>query len=220
MIKKIVLFCAVFLSYELSAQNDSIYSVPIHKGTFITNLSGRITSGSTDITDQSSTSEIVNNDYIFGTKSGYFVADKWVVGGNLFLQREAQQSDILKTSSEKFFIGPWLRYYFSVHDNTSIYAQFSPLYVKTFSSTFINDATLVEVNMESVGGGFGVEMGVGFNYYLSDKVAFNIGVDLIQSKYKGERKNYLLNTLNSETTKETFLSVSFGFEIYLQQFFF
>ncbi|GAA0721988.1 outer membrane beta-barrel protein [Aquimarina litoralis] len=109
------------------------------------------------------TGDIKNNSFEFTPRAGFFVSDNIAVGARLGFTTSKQETPLtedLKTNT--FNIGGFGRYYFTPSNKFSIFGELGLEYA---SSKTEQGAGELKIN------GFGVNVGPGVSYFLSDHFA-------------------------------------------------
>jgi len=75
-------------------------------------------------------------------------------------------------------------------------------------------------NNQLTGNGYGGSLGTGFTYVINPNIGFDLtlGYNIIQ--FYAKDHNLIDNTIARLKFKESYISVSFGFQIMLNEFFF
>lgn len=205
----VLFFCHNFL---LCAQSDST----LLKGRFTTSLFGFIESQNTSaggINFSGST-----NGYIIGTKSGVFVADNWALGLSLTLDRTETKNDVFIYNEEQVTLGFWTRWFFFHKKSVGLFADLNPYIVSVDRRL---DALDTNANLISIEGlGFGFAPGVGFAYFLNRNISFSLHLDYFYSFVYATRKESIIQSSINDQLEVNKLRFSFGFQIYLDEFFF
>ncbi|WP_020527818.1 hypothetical protein [Flexithrix dorotheae] len=221
---KIILILTYFIMFQsgylfAQSENDSTrhYSGPFQKERFLTGLNGNISSGAFS-TSSSNNQKTFDNSYSFGTKSGFFVKDKWAVGGDFKISRSSQNSTI-SYSSELLQLGPWSRYYLSDHDYGSLFPEISIFYANSREdSQILNGPQNFHEALNTRGGG--IEVGAGFTYIIDNKVGFDLVLSYKSIFLSGTKEDFINNTQTKESVFTDVISFNFGFTIFIDEFFF
>lgn len=139
-------------------------------------------------TENNKNTEVKTTQFNFTPKAGYFVTDKIAVGVNLGFGSDItdNKNTNVKNSANAFGAGVFGRYYFlEVGSRFKTYAE--------VNADYANTRTKVTTAGNSVDGpkanGFGVNAGIGANYFLTEKIAVNFAfanvIGYNTSKVKG-----------------------------------
>ena len=192
--------------------NDSI-KTPFRKGRWLTGISGAINSSTNELksTDEKGSS----NEYAFNILGGNFIADRWLIGGIIQMDR-SDADGLADISTEGLFIGPFASRYFSASERGSLFLALAPGYTRYRNElSFVDD---LEENVElSEGSGFGLIINLGYSYVVFDRIAFDIGVSLGQRWVNVERRIEPGDIVLSDDITLRNISFSFGFRVLLDQ---
>jgi hypothetical protein len=211
--------CIVLLLSSISLFSQERDSTILIKGRYITGLSGSISSQSVNgnILGGQVTRKV--NEYIIGTKSGYFIQDGWTLGLDFTLSKSEFKNPELHVSSEKLSLGLWSRYYFMRYYNGALYAELTPFYTVINELNDIQTANFVFAQ-ELHGRGYGIKPAFGFAYLINKNVGFGMSVSYQIGRIYADRTDLILETISKEDYEFSQLNFNFSFQIYLDQFFF
>lgn len=141
-------------------------------------------------TTNNKNTEVKTTTFNFNPKVGYFLTDKIAVGLNLAAgtvnkEENAQGADI-ETKSNLLGAGVFGRYYFlELGSRFKTYAELNADYTNSKSEVTTAGNTVKAPKTDA----FGVNAGIGANYFLTDKIAINFAfanvVGFNTSKVKG-----------------------------------
>ncbi|TAI47325.1 outer membrane beta-barrel protein [Flagellimonas allohymeniacidonis] len=194
---------------------DSL-NTPFRKGRWLTGLSGSISSNSSEV--RGSDLKTITNEFGLNISTGQFIKDRWLVGGTLNADRASSGGNIDSTT-ETLYIGPFTGYYLSSNSRGSLFARFSPGYVRYNEETQLNTLS-VPSELESEGSGFGMLIGLGYSYVIHDKIAFDIGFDLNLFWIGIDQVQQPPGTTTSQNLTISNTAFTFGFNVILDDFFF
>lgn len=117
------------------------------------------------------------NSFSFTPKAGYFLTDKFAVGVELHFSSEKKEDYTVGAETldkdNMFGAGVFGRYYFlELGKRFKTYAEAGVGYASIKNETKLGNAAAVEAKLN----GFGVNAGVGANYFLTEKIAINAGL--------------------------------------------
>lgn len=209
----VLLLCTIPL---LAQDRDSTILI---KGRYITGLNGSISSQSVNGNLLGGQVNRKVNEYIIGTKSGYFIRDGWTLGLDFTLSKSEFKNPELHVSAEGLSLGLWSRYYFTRFYNGALYAELTPFY------TVINELNDIQTtnfvfSEELHGRGYGIKPAFGFVYLINKNVGFGMSVSYQIGRIYAERTDLILETISKEDYEFSQLNFNFNFQIYLDQFFF
>lgn len=182
---------------------------------WISGLNGRISSG--NITDRLSNSGTVENVFDFTSESAYFFKDGLAIGWTL-TGSGSINTGMSETSA--FSLGAFTRIYFSKRrDIGALFGELSMQYVSVNSKfTTLNSA--VPFNERVSGAGFGFSMSIGYTYLLMDAIGFDFKMKYDGAWLDGQRSNTISNIEAPIDTYSGKISFSFGFTVFINEFFF
>lgn len=139
-------------------------------------------------TENNKNTEVKTSNFNFRPKAGYFLTDKIAVGVNLGFgstTNDNKKTDLEK-STNSFGAGVFGRYYFlEVGSRFKTYAELNADYTSSSSKTKTANTTVKDPKAN----GFGVNAGIGANYFLTEKIAVNFAfanvIGYNTSKVKG-----------------------------------
>ncbi|MBX2841694.1 MAG: hypothetical protein KTR26_07975 [Flammeovirgaceae bacterium] len=205
------------LAQEENDSTNQVYTGPFEKGRFITGLNGNISSGAFS-TASSNNQKTFDNSYSFGTKSGFFVKNKWAIGGDFKISRSSQNST-LSYSSELLQIGPWTRYYLSGNEYGSLFPEISIFYANSREETkILNGSQNFHETLNTRGGG--IEIGAGFTYIIDKKVGFDLVLSYKSILLSGTKEDFITQLQTKESVFTDVISFNFGFSVFIDEFFF
>lgn len=211
----IILFVLIGSHKGLAQKPDTTV---LHQGRYITGLNGSI-SGQNVFGSNSSGQNQKINEYTIGTQSGYFIRNKWVLGGDFNLTKSATNSNEFNYSSESLRLGVWSRYYLITYDKGALFADLTPFYTVVNQITEINVPNF-QSSEELKGSGFGLEPSFGFAYLINRNVGFGMSTSYQFGQVYATKQNYILNQETEDSYNFSRLIFRFSFQIYLDQFFF
>ncbi len=208
-------FIAFLIFYGSSisfAQNDSI----LQKGRFTTSLFGFISSSQSNSGNASFTGNTIS--YTIATKTGILFANRWAGGLSLSLNRSETDNLDFSFNEEQFLIGLWTRWYFIHQKNVGLYADVNPYFISIDQQLSQLDTT--GLNVETKGTGLGISPGIGFVFFVNRNIGFSMQLDYFISTVSATRRNRFNSTEVKEDIDIKNLRFSFGFQVYLDEFFF
>lgn len=212
------LFLPLFLfATEVHAQEaEGAKTHPFEKGRFITGINGSIRSGQKSRTTINSSQDSKTFDFTLGTQSGVFIRKRLLLGGSLQVSKSNSETSVLKLNEEIFTIGPWTRYYLGKDPKASIFIELNLFFARENIDTQSGTIT----NRELKANGFGGSAGTGFTYVVNNNIAFDLTLAYNAIQFYGKDYNLLTDTSSKINFSESFLAVTFGFRIMLNEFFF
>ena len=126
----------------------------------------------TSINERNSDTKV--SEFNFTPKVGYFVSDKFAVGLEFGIGQEKQTTNpsVGETIARNntFGVGAFGRYYFlELGSRFKTYTELGAGYLNSRSKTEIAGTTTEDPKVN----GFGANLGIGANYFLTDKIAIN-----------------------------------------------
>ncbi|MFD2562172.1 porin family protein [Aquimarina rubra] len=113
--------------------------------------------------DSQSTGDIKNNSFEFTPRVGFFVSDNIAVGARLGYQTSKQEAPFTEDfKTNTINAGAFGRYYFTPSNKFSVFGEFGLEYASSKQEQGANE---LKVN------GFGLNVGPGISYFLSDHFA-------------------------------------------------
>ena len=208
-------FFLLHFVWLLAQRADTVF---LSQGSWISGVEGGISNnrtlsfGGTDI-EQSV-------DYVFNFNSGVFISNKIAVGVNAKLTKSGETRISSKSSREEFYLGPWLRYYIPMQQNWYVYPEFGVNFVNYYSET-IDDNQVDNSKISAQGLGF--NPGIGLVYFVNQSAAFSVRWNYQWNSISGsyEESNTagrVVNSINNYQYGKS--SLFFGFQLYIDDFFF
>jgi len=205
-------------SVETGHEHDSISSktkterlMPFRKGRVLLGASVYISSDGVRYDTTSYSNQRVINDFNFEFKSGYFVLDKFLVGG-FFRIKRLSSSDFVDKEIETLQVGPFLRYYLSPNSHGGVFLHMAFSYAK------VRDELKFTIGNNQVdrivdGDGFGTGLGVGYSYSPFDRMSLDMSVSY--SLIFGRAS--ITNNLAQQSVFEDFIytQILFGLGVYV-----
>ena len=185
--------------------------MPFRKGRVLLGASVYISSDGVRYDTASYSNQRVTNDFNFEFKSGYFVLDKFLVGG-FFRIKRLSSSDLINKELETLQVGPFLRYYLSPNSHGGVFLHMA------LSYAMVRDELKFTIGNNQVdrvvkGDGFGTGLGVGYSYSPFDRMSLDMSVSY--SLIFG-RAN-ITNNLTQQNVFEDFIytQILFGLGVYV-----
>jgi hypothetical protein len=138
------------------------------------------------------------------------------LGGSLQVTKSKSENQALQFNEEVFTIGPWSRYYLGKDPNGSIFIE-SNMY---FARENIDSKSGTVINQKLKGNGFGVSLGAGFTYVVNPNIGFDLTLAYNIIQFYATDRNLITDSKDKVNFGENFLTVTFGFRIILNEFFF
>lgn len=169
------------ISVEIDSENDSISTkpkterlMPFRKGRVLLGASIYISSDAVRFDTLPRSEGRISNDYSIELKGGYFVIDKFLVGG-LFRTRRLSSSEFINKETETFQVGPYLRYYLSPNSHGGVFIQGEINFALIRDEvSFSIGSTIVQRSIK--GKGLGTGLGVGYSYSPFDRMSIDMSV--------------------------------------------
>lgn len=155
--------------------------------------------------------EIKSSEFVFSPKAGYFVTNEFVLGMQLLFGTDTVDNYGLNTENKNSAVGLGVfgRYYFAeLGQRFKVYSELGVGF-----TSYKDENRVASVTTSSKAKGFGINAGLGFNYFVTPKVAINFGLsDLVgYNTYKPENSNSTNNLhLNINNFNNFFDSARFG----------
>jgi hypothetical protein len=204
-----------------AAQRDTAFKSLQH-GNWIAGFSGLISTTNRNLTFNNERNSVLEIRYTINTRTGYFIADRLTLGLDFELSNTETSTspnpnpqDVQeKSSTESLFVGPWIRYYFKLAEEWAVFPELSIGYsaINGINETRIRD--VLQSGLETTGKGYGAKLGIGFTYFLTRNIGFDITARYSVSRLTGNALGESLIVLQAEG------SVLIGFQLYLNEFFF
>jgi hypothetical protein len=221
-LKRITFFLSLFASFWIQGQVDTATGNAdslVHKGIWVSGLEGGM---STTKLDNNSANKLSDKgfSYIFNFNTGIFIQNNLAFGLNLKFTNTSKTYNTFFSKEELVYFGPWARYYFKFQHNWYVYPELGISYVGFYSetvSTIDNEALITN------GSGPGINPGIGLVYFVSKNAAFTIRWNYQVNMLTGESES--INQLGRVTTPIDDVlyansSLLFGFQLYIDEFFF
>lgn len=208
-----------FLSIAQTPSDDSdSLDLILQKGTWVSGVEGglsnsRLSSNSIDKFQKGLT-------YSFNFNSGVFLKENLAVGLNFRLSKDSRTHTDFFSNQEEVYFGPWVRYYMKFQHNWYVYPELGVSYAGFYNETVTTSSNELLITR---GNGPGINPGVGIAYFVNKNASFSI------------RWNYQLNFIQAESESTDGVNVTtttandirygnasllFGFQLYLNEFFF
>jgi len=212
-------FLSILFFINLNVIGQEKDTLTLAKGRMFTSLYGTLSNQQVDV---GSGEKLISIGYTIGTMSGAFIQDNWILGMNFSLSKSAFSGDEAKLDNEELLIGPWVRYYFGQRGDAALYAEITPNYTSVFRKSTLRNigGTVIVLDEEVTGGGFGIIPGIGFTYLINRNVGFGMTLSYSLAWLNVESKDLLLNSVESNAYNVSKFQFEFNFQIYLDQFFF
>ena len=202
----------------LNANGQESDTVNLGKGTWISGVEGGISNtrtlagGGTDI--------VRSVDYLVNFNSGLFLSERFSLGLNLKLTKSGETRTSYVSTSEELYLGPWFRYYIPLQYNWYLYPELGASFVNYYSELYEDNNTDYSI---AKGQGLGINPGIGVVYFVSKTAAFSIRWNYQWNIIKGEYELYengvfRVNPINNYQFGNS--SIFFGFQLYINEFFF
>ena len=196
-----------------SIPNDSAQT-PFRQGRWFTGLVGGISSTRADVKSEEDKNS--SNEYSISISGGNFVKDRWLIGGIIQFDR-TDADGLTDLNTEILFIGPQAVRYLSDAERGSLFLGLSPGYTRYRNVIrFTDDFSQTEEISE--GSGFGLVLSFGYSYVIFDRIAFDIGIAVVQRWLEVERTQMPGNVVFSDDINLRDISFSFGFKVLLDRF--
>ena len=214
-------FLLFFGTLFLQAQNTSVatdtLTTPFRKGRWLTGLSGSISSN----TNKTGTSEkkTITNEFGLNFSTGKFIKDRWLLGGKINADR-ANSAGNVDQITESLFVGPFVSYFLTENNRGSLFTTLTSGYVRYREETSSDNLANTPIRQLTVGGGFGVLVGLGYSYVIHDQITFDIGFDLNLFWVGVDQKQQPSGAIDSQNISVNNIAFTFGFNVILDDFFF
>lgn len=210
------LLISISVFYGQSSESDTVF---LNRGTWITGVNGGINNSRT--LNSGGTGIISGVSYSFAFNSGAFVTKRIALGVGAVLTKTGEVREEFASEEEQLFLGPWLRYYIPQGHRWYVYPEIGASYVNFYSELQnYNDATLDVVTAR----GFGVSPGVGIVFFMTKSAAFsvrwNYKWNIVSGDYSEVDNNGVETMSKISSYQYTSTSLLFGFQLYLNEFFF
>ncbi|GGI56989.1 DUF3575 domain-containing protein [Winogradskyella haliclonae] len=215
-VKSSLLILTTLVCVYANSQIADSNSIAFRKGRWFTGLSGSISS--TTIRINSLDQETSTNNYGINIQSGKFLKDRFLVGGRLQINR-INTSGNVDQQTETLFIGPFSNYYFNVNKTGGLFITAAVGYTR-YSNEVDFTQNLMTVNEFSEGSGLGSIFSLGYSYTITDNVAFDLGINVNLFWLDVEQESIPSNVKTNYSISSNDISLSFGFNILLDDFFF
>jgi len=193
-------------------------TIVLNKGLWVSGVEGGM---STSTVKNGSNSNLDKGfKYIFNFNSGVFVKENLALGINFKLSKSSNTYSEYYFNHEEVYFGPWARYYFKFQNNWYIYPElgisYSGVYTENISTV---DTEVLILN----GNGPGVNPGIGVVYFVGENAAFTVRWNYQANFFSGYTDT--VNDLGTVSTpvNNVFYGTSsllFGFQLYINEFFF
>lgn len=207
----------LFSSLSVIAQSEEKSELrdPFRKGMWISGLSGHVTSG--HVTDRLTNSLATENSFEFISESGYFFKDNLVLGWTISGNGSVNTGN---SESSELALGIVGRGYFSKKEGIGALFGETTLQYINISSKYTTLNSPIPLNEKILGSGFGFTLGLGFTYLVVNSIGFDF-----RMRYKGiwldaERTNQIDDLEKSIDSYVSQVSFTFGFTIFINEFFF
>ncbi len=125
-------------------------------------------------TTNNKNAEVKNSTFSFNPKAGYFLTDKIAVGIELGVGTENEDNYAegvdAQEKSNQFGIGAFGRYYFlELGSRFKTYTELGAGYLQSQDEETVGGTTVKDPKIS----GFGANLGIGANYFLTDNIAIN-----------------------------------------------
>ena len=149
--------------------------MPFRKGRVLLGASIYISSESVRFDTTSRSDGRISNDYSIEVRAGYFVIDKFLVGG-LFRTRRLSSTEFISRETESFQFGSYLRYYLAPNSHGGVFIQ------GEINFTLLRDEVSFNIggmNLQRLikGNGLGTGLGVGYSYSPFDRMSMDMSVN-------------------------------------------
>lgn len=187
------------------------------RGTWATGFAAKVQSSSFD--RPSGASETRSSRYGILSRSGYFIANRFVVGirasYDVALHRNTDTAGAVsivlsKETEQSFEIGPWFRYYMPVGNGWALFGEADWSFRRYFDEEEFGGAP----PRTTTGRGLAVGLGGGLTYFLTKAVAFDVAGRASFAR--------LVETSGGRRTRADLsdFGLVLGFQIYLPEFVF
>lgn len=122
--------------------------------------------------------DIKINSFEFNPKAGYFISEDFAVGVQLSIANETVDTSAAEAKENAFGAGAFARYYFlELGQRFKTYGEFGLGFI-SYKSEF--------GSIESKASGFGAELGLGMNYFVTENIAIGFALSdiLAYNSYK------------------------------------
>ena len=211
----------IFIFGSVKAQEDtlSVRESFFRAKRFTTGLSGSLSTSTLKIRKDVNGNDVDENDFTISTRSGYLPINRLVVGLGLSINSSGSKSAQRSNNTDILFVGPWTRYYISNDSRGSLYPELLVGFVNAhdLERVVINN---VDFDRELKGIGYGVQLGFGFTYALTDNIGFDMTLRYTGIDVRGNRTDIFTGERVSEDYFQDQVSFSFGFQVFINNFFF
>jgi len=204
------------LTGNTQQMNKDSISTHFTKGQWLTGMTGGISSAINS--NKNDTTKGFSNKYSFDISTSKFFKDRWSVGMVFKINQSNTKNLVVTGESESLFVGPVVSHFLSQSNQGSVFVSISPGYARFREQTGINQNGSISQNLVD-GQGIGGLFNLGYAHVIKERIVFNIGMSvtsiLIDANIESSDGSKIKDTLNVSD-----ISLSFGFNILLDKFFF
>ncbi len=211
----IFLLCSTGPDLHAQSDQDSVY-LPIKKGNWLAVLNGNLSSVNLDRFAGSQSQINLTNEYDFNISSGHFFVDRLAFGITFDASR-AETRRISEVITERFSIGPFVRYYLKKNPNGSMFITGGLLYGQITETNRVN---IPQSDFEVLlfGKGPGVFGGLGYSHFLTKHIGLDVSLRYDFLYLQTEVHDSSTNTKTIEEITALRSYFGFGFVIIIPEF--
>jgi len=144
-------------------------------------LEGNVSFSST----KNNNTDVKENSFTFAPKAGYFLTDDFAVGVQLDVTNSKTEAGSAESKENTFGAGVFGRYYFlDLGQRFKTYGELGLGF-----ASFKEENTFGNTTNEIKASGFGAGVGLGINYFVTEKIAINFALTDILSYTSYKRKD-------------------------------
>ncbi len=211
------LLTVCFFFSSIKAQDKDSLDLPYKKGNWLAAMSGNLSSINLNAFNSSSGGTVnLSNEYIFEVSSGHFLFPKVALG----LFANASRSESRRVSNiitERFSIGPFVRYYIGKSEKGSLFLLGGLLYGQIAETNEVQNSGTTEI-IQLFGKGPGAMAGIGYTHFLTKNVGLDVSIRYDYLRFNTEINNLTNDTRTSENIQALRSFFGFGFLIIIPEF--
>jgi len=128
--------------------------------------------------------DVKESEFTFAPKAGYFLNDDFALGVQLNVTNGKIDTNVGETTNNVFGAGVFGRYYFlDLGQRFKTYGE-----VGLGFASYKDEVTTGGVSVENKASGFGAGLGLGMNYFVTEKIAINFALTDILSYSSAKQK--------------------------------
>ena len=214
----ILLFLGLNLFSKAGAEKKDSLNIPFDKGNWLAILNGNLSSVNLDRFNNSQASVNLSNEYDFLIASGNFIIPRLAVGITFNASR-SESRRISEIVTERFSIGPFVRYYLSDNPKGSMYLTGGLIYGQITEKSKIVTPNF-ETTVDLFGKGPGVIAGLGYSHFFTKNLGLDVSIRYDYLRLDTEVHDKTNNTRTFENIAALRSFFGFGFIIIIPEFVF